>query len=214
MVSGKPTTLSGYGISDGVSTKAGGMQTLQSSLTLAGLIRVFDAFTCSSPIGYVRYNDSTDALRFDSSGVSFSVAPKPLNAGGVSCGTSGRPFSEVWANDTSINTSDARLKTDVRPISDVEKAVALEIKQSIGFFQWLKVVREKGEDKARLHCGTTVQKVIEVFQRHGLDPYKYGVVCYDETDTIINERGEPEIVFIDRYSLRPTELCLFILGSM
>lgn len=213
-ITGKPSTLSGYGITDALSTTNSGSQTISGSLILNGAIRVNDLVSYTASIGYIRYSTSSNAMQVDSSGVSFSIAPKPLTDGGVTCGTSGRRFSTIYAQTSTISTSDARLKTEVRSITEAEKATALEIKQSLGFYKWLSSITLKGEEEARLHCGTTVQKVMECFENNGLDPFKYGIVCYDATDTIVNSDGEEEVIQIDLYSLRESQLVLFLIASL
>jgi hypothetical protein len=67
----------------------------------------------------------------------------------------------------------------------------------------LDAVAKKG-DEARSHIGLTVQRAIEIMQSHGLDPFAYGFICYDEwTADESREAG-------DRYGFRPDELLLFI----
>lgn len=38
---------------------------------------------------------------------------------------------------------------------------------------------EKG-GAARQHIGMTVQRAIEILRSHGLDPFAYGFICYDQ----------------------------------
>lgn len=73
-------------------------------------------------------------------------------------------------------TSDARLKSDVRAMNEKELSAASAIAKTIGIFTWL-------SDKSdRLHCGTTVQTVIQCMADAGLDAFDYGFVCHDEWD--------------------------------
>jgi hypothetical protein len=89
-------------------------------------------------------------------------------------------WSEVFAGNGTINTSDAREKTKVRSFTDNEIAAAKDLSKEIGMFQWLEAVEKKGKDKAREHVGFTVQRAIEIMEGHNLDPMGYGFICYDE----------------------------------
>ena len=97
-----------------------------------------------------------------------------------SCGESGKRWSVVYAATGSINTSDAREKTAVRPLSEAEIAAARQLASEIGAYQWLSSVDEKGAAAARQHIGMTVQRAIEIMTSHGLDPMAYGFICYDQ----------------------------------
>ena len=124
----------------------------------------------------------------------------------------------VFAANGAIQTSDARLKTEVRGLTEAEMGAAKEIAREVGIFQWLARVAEEG-DEARLHAGITVQKVMEIMRSYGLDPLKYGLVCYDEweeTSEVIsdpddNSKSTTKITPAgNRYSLRYSELNVFI----
>lgn len=124
----------------------------------------------------------------------------------------------VFAANGAIQTSDARLKTEVRGLTEAEMGAAKEIAREVGIFQWLARVAEEG-DEARLHAGITVQKVMEIMRSYGLDPLKYGFVCYDEweeTSEVIsdpddNSKSTTKITPAgNRYSLRYSELNVFI----
>jgi hypothetical protein len=94
-------------------------------------------------------------------------------------GISGQGWSEVFASNGTINTSDARVKTEVRNLTDSELAAAKQLAKEIGVFKFLNAVAKKGES-ARSHIGMTVQRAMEIMQSHGLDAMAYGFVCYDE----------------------------------
>ncbi|HCS5025485.1 TPA: hypothetical protein ORQ59_002234 [Escherichia coli] len=124
----------------------------------------------------------------------------------------------VFAANGAIQTSDARLKTEVRGLTEAEMGAAKEIAREVGIFQWLARVAEEG-DEARLHAGITVQKVMEIMRSYGLDPLKYGFVCYDEweeTSEVISDPDDNSKSTIkitpagNRYSLRYSELNVFI----
>lgn len=131
--------------------------------------------TVHSPsAGVLRFGNSVGGL-WDVTG----GAIVPVGDNLYSVATAGNRSSVVYSATGAINTSDAREKTDPRPLTDAEKACALELaKMGPGMFQWLDSVAKKGEN-ARWHVGFTVQQVMAVMQKHGLDPARYGCVCYD-----------------------------------
>lgn len=85
----------------------------------------------------------------------------------------------LYAGTGTINTSDAREKTKVRPLSPAELRAAQRLAMEIGVYQWLEAVKEKGE-AARQHVGMTVQRAVEIMEEEGLDPWAYGFMCRDE----------------------------------
>ena len=93
-------------------------------------------------------------------------------------GTGALRWSTVYAGTGTINTSDAREKTKVRTLADAEIEAAKDHSKEVGIYQFLESVKTKG-DKARLHIGMTVQRSIEIMEKHGLDPMAYGFICYD-----------------------------------
>lgn len=141
---------------------------------------------------------------------------------------------EVFSVTGTINTSDAREKTDPRDLTEAELLAAADIARLPCIFQWLHAIEEKGED-ARLHASPTVQAVIAAMEAHGLDPFRYGFVCFDQWDeqpeirdewpdeyddegNLIREAGSEVTQEYrpagDRYSLRPTELAHFVLRGL
>ena len=81
-------------------------------------------------------------------------------------------------------------------------------------FQFLDAWQEKGNN-ARIHTGAIAQRIKSVFEAHNLDPFRYGLLCYDEWDATPAERDEdgnitnPAQPAGNRYSLRYEEaLCL------
>lgn len=163
--------------------------------------------------------------------ISVSLSASTDNA--RSLGTASMRWSVVYAGTGAINTSDARDKTAVRALLASEIAAAQQLASEIGAYKFLAAVEEKG-DAAREHAGMTVQRAIEVMQQHGLSPFNYGFICYDEWDaeTVEHpaqyERTEQadgtyangdliseawtEVVREagNRYSFRPDELLLFV----
>lgn len=162
------------------------------------------------------------------------LAPNSDAARGLG-GASAR-WSVVYSATGAINTSDAREKTVVSALSENETAAAKQLSREIGTYKWLKMVEEKG-DGARKHIGLTVQRAIEIMEQHGLEPFSYGFICYDEWEdeyeeheatyeTVTDEYGvesQKEVTPYqkvkirdkgDRYSFRYDELSLFIAAGI
>lgn len=121
----------------------------------------------------------------------------PLADNARVCGAATNRWSVVYAATGTINTSDARDKEPLQPLSAAELAAARQLASEIGMYQWTASVQAKGAD-ARLHAGLTVQRAIEIMQAHGLDPFRYAFICYDAW-----EDG-------DRFSFRHDQLSLFM----
>ena len=157
-------------------------------------------------------NGNDTRLIINDSGNTLAGADNALTLGGAS-----NRWSEVFAGNGTINTSDAREKTKVRKFSDNEIAAAKDLSKEIGMFQWLEAVEKKGKDKAREHVGFTVQKAIEIMEGHNLDPMAYGFICYDEWEDKFIETEEDgktkrtlEKKGGNRYAFRYDQLNLFI----
>jgi hypothetical protein len=93
----------------------------------------------------------------------------------------------------------------------------------------------KGEG-ARIHVGVIAQEVIAAFEAEGLDPMRYGVICYDEWPddyenvteavTFTNEDGEETTEYRATgetklvqpggtiYGVRYEELLAFVLAAL
>lgn len=134
-----------------------------------------------------------------------------------SIGNSSMRVSAVYAANGAIQTSDARLKSEVRKFTDNEIAAAKLLSQEIGIYSWLSKQIAEGEN-AREHIGLTVQRAIEIMESCGLNPMHYGFICYDEweeeeivigyEDDVNPIMGKKEAG--NRYSFRYDQLNLFI----
>ena len=93
-------------------------------------------------------------------------------------GTSSSPFSGGFTQTAFTVTSDETEKTRTELLSDE----ILDAWSEVDFcqFQYIDRVIIKGDDGARWHVGIVAQRVKEAFERHGLDPFKYALLCYDE----------------------------------
>lgn len=144
----------------------------------------------------------------------------PMGDGGYDIGWGSCRVNNIYAKNGAINTSDGRMKNDVRAMSDPETEAAKAIAKEIGFWTW----KEQADmNDVREHCGLTVQRAIEIMESFGLEPFKYGFICYDKWDeqTVVSEYGPANedgsenpiyktIPAGDRYSFRIDELNMFI----
>ncbi|WP_428718589.1 tail fiber domain-containing protein [Undibacterium curvum] len=94
-------------------------------------------------------------------------------------GLAANRWAAMYSITGTIQTSDARKKTAVKQFTAAMRAAAREIHESIGVYQWLDAVAEKGQDKARWHVGLTVQRAISILEKHGIDPFSLGFICHD-----------------------------------
>jgi hypothetical protein len=99
----------------------------------------------------------------------------------MSCGTSGFRWTTVYATTGTINTSDANQKQQIQNLTEVEFAVATELKSKVKTFKFNDAVTAKGLN-ARKHVGWIAQDVQTVFANHGLNANDYGMFCSDEID--------------------------------
>lgn len=144
----------------------------------------------------------------------------PMGDGGYDIGWGSGRVNNIYAKNGAINTSDGRMKNDVRAMSDPETEAAKAIAKEIGFWTW----KEQADmNDVREHCGLTVQRAMEIMESFGLEPFKYGFICYDKWDeqTVVSEYGPSNedgsenpiyktIPAGDRYSFRIDELNMFI----
>lgn len=165
---------------------------------------------------------------FDTRLISRDISPLSDNTYDI--GLAATAYRTIYARTGAINTSDARLKCDFRDLTAAEIAAARELARAIGVYRWRDAVDSKGA-AAREHIGPTVQLAIEIMQAHGLDPFGYGFICYDEWEQQSIEHpavaavpardGHPatearaaytEVTLEagDRYAFRYDELAMFI----
>jgi hypothetical protein len=156
--------------------------------------------------------------RFDSSG-----SLLPAANGTQSFGSTSLRWSQVWCTAGAFNTSDARLKTPVTLLSDIEKQAAAQFSREIGTFQWLDAVALKGPANARHHVGFTVQRAQEILASFGLDPWRYGFMGYDAWGDEFVEHPATDAVAAwveqtkvagDAYAFRYDELNLFVAAGI
>ena len=160
------------------------------------------------------YDGTTQLQRFGFDGTQRSLnAIRPISNNTASLGISAARWSEVFAVNGTINTSDERLKEQIRELSDAERRVSVKVKGLVKAFKFKHAVAAKGGD-ARFHIGVIVQEVIAAFESEGLDPFDYGIVCYDHWDQELADDGSVAIEAGDVYSIRYEELLAFIIAAL
>jgi len=134
---------------------------------------------------------------------------RPGTTNVLSLGDGSHVWTEVFATNGTINTSDATYKTEPLAITDAVLDAVGDV--DIVSFKMLDAVALKG-DAARTHFGVIAQQVIAAFTAHGLDPFAYGVVCYDEweaTPEVLDAEGNVLMEAQEagsRYAVRYDEL--------
>lgn len=155
-----------------------------------------------------------------------SLMPETTNS--FSVGSPTLLWNTIYATNSTINTSDARLKTEPRQPSEAERKAGSALSREPMIWEWL-----TGD---RLHAGPTVQAAIAVMEAHGLDPFAYSFICYDEweaepeqwheweaevdpeTGKVTREAGRELIQLAreagNRYSFRKEELLCFMVSAL
>lgn len=87
-------------------------------------------------------------------------------------GTSGRRYTNIYATNGTINTSDEREKRNINPVEDA----VLDAWARVNFCQFL------FKDGDRVHVGVIAQRVAEAFETRGLDAHDYGLFCEDKDE--------------------------------
>ena len=95
----------------------------------------------------------------------------------MSLGHPSTRYTQVYVAASAIATSDEREKQNIETYPDnvLDAWGEVELRQ----FLFNDAVEKKGE-AARIHSGVIAQQVVAVFEKHGLDATRYGLLCYDE----------------------------------
>ncbi|PAD17414.1 tail fiber domain-containing protein [Shouchella clausii] len=117
-------------------------------------------------------NNESHNVRLQATG-----AFRPGKDGTQNLGTASYRWNNIYGSSDTINTSDRRLKQDIKPIPNE----VLDAWADVEFVQYRfkDAVLEKGDD-ARIHVGLIAQNIYEVFEAHGLSAFDYGLIGYDE----------------------------------
>ena len=160
-----------------------------------------------------------------------------VNDDGTDLGQNGNVYRDIYAGNTTIQTSDEREKQQIASLTDAEIAAAKSLSKLFKTFKWNSAVETKG-DKARTHTGHIAQQVETAMSDAGLDVGNYAFFvsgtwwetqtevpaveadeengieaqdAYTRTDTYQTKEEAPEgATERNRKSLRYPELLAFI----
>lgn len=119
----------------------------------------------------------TDVAKFDAGSTSGIPSFYPTSDNNRRLGSAANRWEVVFSATAAINTSDERLKQQIRPID----GAALRAWGKVEYCQYKfnDAVTEKG-DGARWHFGLIAQRVQEAFASEGIDALDYGLLCLDK----------------------------------
>lgn len=157
-------------------------------------------FTAYTTEFYLNLSDSNYGIQLSSTGTRFAPRTDAL----ISCGSGGYRWTQVFAVNSTIGTSDKRKKTNIRQISPIEIKAFYEIAMLNSVWQWLDKYQTEGDD-ARLHSGPTVQDAIEIMDNYGLDWTNYSCFCHTVQDAV------PAVVesWCDEYRTIPARAAIY-----
>ena len=164
-----------------VATRAGGTPLLANRLTNDG--EVIGIYRGSTNIGGIKSNGGV-TIDIDGGGDRVGLAFTgdsylPRKNGSLSddtnsIGDGSRRLDNIFATNSSINTSDKNEKQDIEELTDAEKRVAVVAKGLMRKYRWKSRVAQKG-DKARTHFGIIAQDLQDAFTAESLDASKYAM---------------------------------------
>lgn len=149
---------------------------------------------------YNNIAESTDNTRVivsaDKSGdasVSVNADFIPETSEDANLGAPSKLWNDIYAVNTTIQTSDEKQKQDIEEFP----SEVLDAWEDVRFycFKLTASVAKKGES-ARLHSGLIAQRIHAVFEAHGLDAFRLGLLCRDVgegsewTERIIEREAE------------------------
>lgn len=130
-------------------------------------------------------------------------------------------WTEVYATNGTINTSDANAKEQIESLSDAELRVAKTLKGLIKKFKYKDAVAKKG-DAARIHVGIIAQEVQSAFASESLDAERYGLFCKDGHYELNGEPVQKDFdgnypagaVYVEQLGIRYEQLLAFIIATL
>jgi hypothetical protein len=128
------------------------------------------------------------------------------NDNSIDLGKSAARFNDIYATNSTIQTSDRNEKQDIEELSDAEQRVAVACKSLLRKFRWKSAVQDKGDD-ARIHFGIVAQDLQDAFEAEGLDAGRYAMFI---STTWTDEDGEEQT----RMGVRYSELLAFIISAI
>ncbi|WP_367239075.1 tail fiber domain-containing protein [Pseudomonas fulva] len=125
---------------------------------------------------------------------SINFTPKADNS--ITLGSASLRWSQIFSATSSISTSDERFKTHIGEISDK----VLDAWADVDYVQYkfIDAVHNKGL-QARVHFGVIAQRVKEAFENKGVDPFSFGILCYDTWE------AEPSVFDVEGNEISPSK---------
>ena len=115
----------------------------------------------------------------------WNVATNSSRDSATDLGTSGDRFEDIFATNTTIQSSDQNEKQQIASLTTAEITAAKALSKLFKTFKWNSAVTAKG-DAARTHAGHIAQEVQTAMSDAGLDAANYAFWCSDtwwETST-------------------------------
>lgn len=122
----------------------------------------------------------------------------PVSDNNIDCGGASSRWANIRAGNGTIQTSDARTKTPLKPLPKALIAALREI--DIGQFQFLDSVAEKGKH-ARKHVGVIAQQVVEACAKHKIDAFAWGFVGQDPWEETVEELQDVEEPVTEEFTI-------------
>ena len=121
-------------------------------------------------------NNSQFALRPNSHATILCTSFKPFS-GNPTLGDATYRWGQIYSTNSTISTSDARVKNSIKDIDDalLDAWGNIEPKQ----YKFNDATEKKGE-KARFHTGYLAQDIQAECEKQGINASNYGLFCYDE----------------------------------
>ena len=190
-----------FGIQINRKSSFGGVIHLRKDGSGGGFLAIFE----DSSAGRLLLGNDNTCLLFNDSAKQIipfnSVGSKQDNV--IDLGNASGRFGDLFAANSSINTSDRNEKQDIEELSEAEKRVAIVAKGLMRKFKWKDAVTKKG-DKARTHFGIIAQDLQDAFTAEGLDATKYGMFCsdtfWDNDEVYIDDDGKEHKIVKSYYT--------------
>jgi hypothetical protein len=143
-------------------------------------------------------NQTNIRLSVTNAAVTFDTVTRPAVDNTHTLGDASFRWDQLFAANATINTSDVRCKQDIDLIED-------KILDTWGKIEWVKYrwidrVELKGEN-ARSHFGLIAQHIKTVFESDGLNPFEYGILCFDSWPEQPEEVEEVEAEYDENQNL-------------
>lgn len=121
----------------------------------------------------------TTGLRFGSNSyLPHNMTSNGLRDNAIDIGSGSYRYDDIFATNTTIQTSDQNEKQQIASLTDAEITAAKAISKLFKTFKWNDSVEAKG-DNARTHTGHVAQEVQSAMTDAGLDVTKYAFWCSD-----------------------------------